>query len=233
MVTPSQDLIRCKGCGEERPPHPKRRLYCAVCTRKLHVAYTAKHREKQKKTPALVTCKGCGGQFDASVTGRKWRCPECLRKYQQEYAQKDKERHAQYSRAYRARMGDAYREKMTKRRSDMLAAMTPEQQAEFRKKEADKSSRLNAILRERVFMAYGGYKCACCGESEPTFLTIDHLHNDGAEMRRNGTHSRGGSAFYQWLRKSGFPAGFQVLCMNCNIGKHRNGGVCPHQSRKV
>lgn len=65
------------------------------------------------------------------------------------------------------------------------------------------------------------------------FLTIDHVANDGAEMRRNGTYGNSGTAFYQWLRKSGFPAGFQVLCMNCNHGKHRNGGVCPHKTVKV
>jgi len=25
------------------------------------------------------------------------------------------------------------------------------------------------------------------------------------------------------------PAGFQVLCFNCNIGKQLNDGTCPHQ----
>jgi ribosomal protein L40E len=33
---------------------------------------------------------------------------------------------------------------------------------------------------------------------------------------------------YRWLVKNGFPAGFQVLCRNCNWGKHANDGVCPH-----
>lgn len=233
MATPSQDLICCKGCGETKPPHPKRRLYCVECTRKLHVAYTSKHREKNKQSPRIVTCKSCGKEFDASHTGRTWRCPDCILEYQREYAKKDKERHREYSRKYRANLGDAYREKMVQRRRDALAAMTPEEQAEFRKREAEKSIRLNAILREQVFAAYGGYKCSCCGETEPMFLSIDHVNNDGAEMRKNGVHSRGGSPFYQWLRKNGFPDGFQVLCMNCNVGKHRNGGICPHKSSKV
>lgn len=233
MATSSQDLICCKGCGEQKIPHPKRRFYCVECTKKLHVAYTAKHREKQKQTPRLLICKVCNKEFDASRTGRTWRCPECILKYQQEYAKKDKERHAGYSRNYRARMGDEYRQKMQRRRGEMLAQMTPEQQAEFRRKECEKSARLNAILRQQVLNAYGGFKCNCCGESEPLFLTIDHVENDGAEMRKNGVHSRGGTQFYQWLRKNGFPDGFQVLCMNCNLGKHRNGGVCPHKSGKV
>lgn len=28
------------------------------------------------------------------------------------------------------------------------------------------------------------------------------------------------------------PEGFQTLCYNCNIGKHRNGGICPHQHNR-
>jgi hypothetical protein len=27
---------------------------------------------------------------------------------------------------------------------------------------------------------------------------------------------------------NGFPAGFQVLCFNCNQGRRLNHGVCPH-----
>lgn len=115
----------------------------------------------------------------------------------------------------------------------MIAKMNPSELAQFRKMEADKSKRLNAVLREEVFAAYGGYRCSCCGETERLFLTIDHVENDGARMRADGTHGRGGTQFYQWLRINGFPKGFQVLCVNCNYGKHRNGGVCPHKSGKA
>jgi ABC-type uncharacterized transport system substrate-binding protein len=37
------------------------------------------------------------------------------------------------------------------------------------------------------------------------------------------------TGFYKWLARNGYPSGFQILCMNCNHGKSRNGGVCPHQ----
>ena len=139
---------------------------------------------------------------------------------------------AAYARVYRAKKGAEYRDKMRARRGIVLAAMTPSEQAEFRRKECEKSKRVFAVLKTAVFDAYGRV-CVCCGEDEPGFLTIDHTENDGAEMRRNGTHGRSGTAFYQWLRKSGFPPNFQTLCYNCNLGKHRNGGVCPHQSGKV
>lgn len=86
-----------------------------------------------------------------------------------------------------------------------------------------------AVHKELVFNHYGA-KCACCGESEPLFLAIDHVENDGhLHRKKNGksTHNN----IYGWLVRNGFPLGFQTLCMNCNHGKHRNGGVCPHMSR--
>jgi hypothetical protein len=83
-----------------------------------------------------------------------------------------------------------------------------------------------ARLKAQVFLAYGSV-CACCGESDDRFLAMDHIFNDGREHRK----SIGGSgAFYKWLKKNGFPKDrFQLLCWNCNIGKSRHGGVCPHK----
>jgi hypothetical protein len=31
---------------------------------------------------------------------------------------------------------------------------------------------------------------------------------------------------YLWLKREGFPAGFRVLCFNCNHAAHVNGGEC-------
>ena len=137
------------------------------------------------------------------------------------------------SREYRATLADAYRERMSKRYHENIAKMTEEELQAFRKKECEKAKKRNEALRKEVFNAYGGYKCACCGETEPAFLSIDHINNDGAEMKRNGEYGKSGTSFYQYLRKNSFPEGYQVLCMNCNVGKHRNGGICPHQSNKV
>lgn len=80
------------------------------------------------------------------------------------------------------------------------------------------------VLKDEVFAAYGGYICACCGEDIPAFLSIDHIHEDGADHRR-----RIGTDLYRWLIKHEFPEGFQVLCMNCQWGKRKH-GVCPHQA---
>jgi len=88
-------------------------------------------------------------------------------------------------------------------------------------------------VRDAVFGAYGGYRCACCGETERKFLTLDHVSNDGAAMRREtfGSRFAAGHRTYAWLLRKSFPVGYQVLCMNCNHGKRMNDGVCPHQVR--
>lgn len=81
-------------------------------------------------------------------------------------------------------------------------------------------------VRERVFEAYGGFVCNCCGETMRECLSIDHVNNDGHVHRKITGH---GSTFYRWLIRNNFPKDFQVLCMNCQFGKKHNGGVCPHQ----
>lgn len=93
-------------------------------------------------------------------------------------------------------------------------------------------------LRREVINAYGGMKCACCGETEEQFLSIDHINNDGADHRRKLTGKTGKvvgitGGMYLWIKRNNYPPTFQVLCMNCNFGKARNGGVCPHQSKST
>lgn len=84
------------------------------------------------------------------------------------------------------------------------------------------------ILRDAAYEAYGGYICACCGETTTVFLTLDHINNDGAEQRAKLRH-KGGYHFYLWLKEMCYPPGLQVLCYNCNCGRQRNGGICPHK----
>ena len=84
--------------------------------------------------------------------------------------------------------------------------------------------------KAEVIAAYGG-KCACCGETEPLFLTIDHINGDGAERRRQGEGFGGG--LYYTLKRLGYPKdAYQLLCFNCNCSKHQF-GVCPHTTRHV
>ena len=74
----------------------------------------------------------------------------------------------------------------------------------------------------------GTFKCACCGEFAYEFLALDHTNGDGCKHRREiGTGS--GVSYYKWFINNNFPAGFRVLCHNCNLAIAFY-GQCPHQN---
>lgn len=80
-------------------------------------------------------------------------------------------------------------------------------------------------IKLEMIAAYGG-ACVCCGESNPGFLTVDHIAQDGHLERSIG----GGCHLYGRLKKMGWPRDrYQLLCYNCNCGRAKNGGVCPHE----
>lgn len=90
---------------------------------------------------------------------------------------------------------------------------------------AERIRQYHTAKRRRLLeeiLTYYGKLCACCGESELMFLTIDHINNDGASQRRMNGHRD-----YSRIRKT-WPSDLQILCYNCNMGKARNGGRCPH-----
>lgn len=87
-------------------------------------------------------------------------------------------------------------------------------------------------IKDKVF-AHFGAKCACCGEQEYQFLTLDHVNNDGADHRRQlSGRGAGTDSVYRELVKTEFAEAdrFQILCYNCNCAKRaRADFVCPHQ----
>ena len=86
-------------------------------------------------------------------------------------------------------------------------------------------------VKLKIIEAYGG-KCACCGETIPEFLTIDHIDNNGAEERRQNNNLTG-TKFYRWLIKNNFPKdNYQLLCCNCNCAKGFF-GYCPHNKPEI
>jgi hypothetical protein len=74
----------------------------------------------------------------------------------------------------------------------------------------------------------GSFVCACCGQSERDFLTIDHVDGQGNRMARELGVPRGGSELYRWLVRNQFPSGFAVLCANFNSSKGKH-GLCVHK----
>lgn len=73
----------------------------------------------------------------------------------------------------------------------------------------------------------GKHCCSCCGELQDEFLTLDHVHQNGAEHRRK-KHNR---SIWRVLVSEGFPPGHQILCWNCNCARsfRSDNGVCPHE----
>jgi hypothetical protein len=182
------------------------------------------------KLLADPTCRKCGETKTPADFPRRavdYSCNECRR--------------IEAGDAYRAKVASlpprALAEFRTKvntrqngRRAKRIAAMTPDEEATWRAGINSGNTARRYKVRDDVYKAYGGYVCACCGEVEPAFLTIDHMNNDGAAHKREfQLHT--GEQMHRWLARNGFPAGFQVLCMNCNWGKRNNYGVCPHQGK--
>lgn len=101
----------------------------------------------------------------------------------------------------------------------------------------------NDRLKEKLIAAYGrNGGCVCCGETERVFLQLDHIYGGGCAHARKIASERGGKSngirygriIWRDLERKGFPVGeFQILCANCNVGKYRNGGVCPHQAKAL
>lgn len=88
-------------------------------------------------------------------------------------------------------------------------------------------NRRNREVKLTALHKYGG-KCTCCGELEVGFLTMDHVKSDGALHRKTFPSKTLG--FYRWLCRNPVSDDFQVLCMNCNWGRGKNNGVCPHRN---
>ena len=88
-------------------------------------------------------------------------------------------------------------------------------------------------LKSKIMAAYGG-KCACCGEPNEKFLTLNRIKNNdeikcGRKFKGNGTNV----GVYRQAIKEKCSAAFQLLCWNCSYGTAKNGGVCPHKNNAI
>jgi hypothetical protein len=74
----------------------------------------------------------------------------------------------------------------------------------------------------------GSLGCACCNEPRIEFLAIDHINGGGSRHRKQIKACN----IYVHLRSRGFPAGYRVLCHNCNqsLGLY---GYCPHSKEST
>jgi hypothetical protein len=130
-----------------------------------------------------------------SKDGHSWHCKQCNRILRKEYYLKNRRRIITHNCNYR---------KNNRKISNLWHVK-------------------NYQKKRKIVLNHYGSKCACCGETEEKFLSVDHMNNDGANHRRSG-----GKNITIWLIKNNFPEGFQLLCYNCNIAKGMY-GQCPHK----
>lgn len=163
------------------------------------------------KNPTMAVCLGCNetkqmALYQKEKGGKYYARSHCVKCWSIERNSYQ----TQYRKKHEARFKIAGRIKYQK---------DPEKQRLIRARHYRK-------WQDIVFNHYGN-GCACCGEDEKTFLSIDHVNNDGADHRKEVGI---GVVFYRWIAMNDFPKDLQLLCCNCNLGKHRNGGICPHKT---
>jgi hypothetical protein len=94
----------------------------------------------------------------------------------------------------------------------------------------DRARKYRAKQKKLVISTYGNV-CECCGISDIDLLSIDHINGNGNKHRKDIGVSAGGN-FYTWLINNNYPAGFRVLCYNCNCSLGHN-GYCPHKQTQI
>ena len=83
------------------------------------------------------------------------------------------------------------------------------------------------VLYRQTVLEHYGERCACCGETTPQFLAIDHINGGGAHHRATLPSQN----IYLWLIRNDFPDGYRLLCHNCNVSLGIY-GHCPHGNIK-
>ena len=111
---------------------------------------------------------------------------------------------------------------------DGRAALNKKQREWYSKnieQQRERAREQRRVEKSKVLTHYsnGEPVCACCGEKEVVFLSIDHINGRGGEKTR-----RSGWLLYRKLRQLGYPEGYRVLCHNCNQAFGIL-GYCPHE----
>lgn len=218
----------CVECGGQRDDDG-RLVRCSRC-RDSHRAVSRASAEKRRlyfREAGL--CQDCG-----KVPPRKgYTCGECAafrRSAQRTWTEKARRRLeetglCQLCGKTPARSSLTYCEGCTARRKERYAVHRDRRVADHKV--------ARQVLKRLVLEAYGGAKCACCGESRVEFLSIDHVAGDGAAHRRElFGRNHGAGSIYAWLKKTGFPSGYRVLCINCNFAIGQRGS-CPHERERL
>ncbi len=83
----------------------------------------------------------------------------------------------------------------------------------------EKQAEQRKALRIKTINIYGGAKCSAegCSVTDIKKLEINHIAGFGSEHRKKlFGRDRAGHNFWYWLKKNGWPDGFNVLCHHHN-----------------
>jgi len=104
-----------------------------------------------------------------------------------------------------------------------------ERSRDYYSKNKNKFKKERFKIKLKIIQVYGG-KCACCGETEPKFLTLEHSEGGGQKERIELKGKYDSIKLYKFLIRKNFPKGYKILCFNCNIAKGLY-GECPHSQK--
>ncbi|MET0604183.1 MAG: hypothetical protein ABW167_19520 [Baekduia sp.] len=107
-------------------------------------------------------------------------------------------------------------------------------QRQWRADNPEKVTDYNAAYQQRqkrkLMDALGGV-CACCGERELAFLTLDHIGGNvpSEHFKADGKSRLSAKHLFKLIEAKGFPRNrYRVLCFNCNVAT-AHGRTCPHE----
>jgi len=183
-----------------------------------------------------MKCKFCGKQIIEKIN-RIYQCRGCYRinqnKYRAEHREKMRE-HQKKANAKRKKIKPEEVKKYDREYKKIMYATDEEYRNRIKERVKRGRQKYRATietyrrrLKQDALDAYGG-NCECCGEDKYEFMAIDHI-NGGGKKHRDNNKIGGGQQFYRWLKNNNYPAGFRVLCHNCNMA-HGLYGYCPHKT---
>lgn len=185
-------------------------LLCDDCSTKAKI----QQNDRRCKAKQNFCCVICGKQTD----GQHTECDICRNKRNEEYIKKSEQR------SFDGVCGQCgkCRPKDGLRTCEQCLENSRQHYQKIKVERREENHHVKMI----VFNHYG-HRCKCCGESHELLLNIDHVNNDGKQHRKIKQNSH---VIYKDIIDRGFPNCFQLLCWNCNMGKHLNNGICPHQN---
>lgn len=170
--------------------------------------------------------------FDSVAYKKKWakKNHDKIRGYTNAWKTKNAEKISEWRRAHReeinARDRELYAKRSKEKRHESARAWyhRNKESQNIKAKARNKARRMTALH----YYSNGTMTCECCPASSKTpveFLCIDHT-----DKRPRGFPKLGGGGYslYIFLEKNSYPAGFRVLCHNCNMSLGFY-GYCPHQ----